>query len=145
MSLFRSFYEPMVSDHIDRLYADQILIERMAKGNYFGAVADGSRAHLVIPGIIDVNPVTVTLQDEGSYDGMQPQLAGEKYHVSFDLNKFPTPSAQPKQDDLLTAVIVTGTVLVPVMTPDPNFPKLRVTRVDPDGINRIVCVCSRAQ
>jgi hypothetical protein len=145
MSTFRSLYEPRTSERIDAFYGDQILIERMTKGSYFGAVADGSRAPLVVTGIIDVNPVTVTLKVEGSYDGLVPQLAGEKYHVSFDIKKFPTTSDLPKPDDLLTAVIVTGIIGSPVYTPDPNFPKLRVTRVDPDGINRIICVCSRAQ
>ncbi len=128
-SLF-SELEVLVSNAIDTVYGEPTRIYRQQKSEFFGS-EEGDFFDVI--GIVDVNPVTVVAQDEGAYDGMQPQLAGERYHVSYDLSLFPTPSQQPVQDSIIVA---------PTRS---DVPKLRVTRVDPDGIGRIVCVCSKAK
>jgi hypothetical protein len=143
-SLFATLFEPKASDAIDGLYGEVFLIERKVKGTVFGSVADGSRPAVYVAGIMDVNPITTTLQDKSSYDGLQPQVAGEKYHVSFDVSKFTDPSALPQKDDFLTAGTLTATGGVDTFLKNPAFPTVRVLTVDPDGIGRVVCVCSRA-
>lgn len=131
MSVFAAL-ESGVSNEIDKLYGDPTQIERTIKGNLLAGAADPEWTVLEVIGIIDVNPVTVTVQDEGSRDGMRPHLAGEKFHVSYDLSLFQSAALYPKQGDLITA---------PERS---DIPKLRVTRADPDGIGRIVCVCEKA-
>lgn len=131
-SKFADLFEPLVSAAIDDIYGEPTRIFRMVKNQIFAASASGD-APIDVIGVIDVNPVTVTAQDEGSYDGMQPQLAGEKYHVSYDLSLFTVPGTQPVQGSEIEA------------TTRSEIPRLRVTRVDPDGIGRIVCVCSKAE
>lgn len=143
-SLFATMFEPKASDAIDGLYGEIFLIERKVKGAVFGSVADSSRPAVYIVGIMDVNPITTTLQDKSSYDGLQPQVAGEKYHVSFDVSKFTVAADLPQKDDFLTAGTLTLVGNVPNFVKNPAFPTVRVLTVDPDGIGRVVCVCSRA-
>lgn len=129
--------EQVVSDAIDGWYGDKTRIQRQSSGGYFAGAAEGDP--FVVTGIVDENPITIRVQDEGSYDGMQPQLGGDKWHVSYDISKFPVGEDLPDQGDHITILLEDG------VTANPAFPKLRVTRRDHDGIGRVVCVCTKAE
>lgn len=122
--------EALVSAEIDDLYGEPTLIEPMAKtSRYFAGSADGNRAGKNVIGIVDFNPVTLISQDKGKYDGLRPAVAADKIHVSYDETKFP--DWRPQEGDVI------------VLT-ERASERLVVTRTDPDGIGRFVCVCARA-
>jgi hypothetical protein len=147
--------ESIVSTTNDAWYGEETRIVPMAKGQYFAASVNGE--FLDVVGIVDINPVTVVAQDEGGYDGMQPGLAGERMHVSYDLSLFTDLLRVPKQGDEIwmltreTHINLTDVRGVPLTDIIGNpllagkyLAKWRVTRVDPDGIGRVVCVCTKA-
>lgn len=156
MSRFSELEDRLVSPVIDAFYGEQTRIVRKVGGKHFGSSENGE--FLDVVGIIDVNPVTVVAQDEGAYDGFQPQTAGERYHVSYDLSLFTPLLREPQPDDEILSlsrersVNLTDVRGVPLTTiiGDPLLAgkylmKLRVSRVDPDGIGRVVCVCTKAR
>lgn len=126
-SLFAEL-ESLVSEAIDTVYGEPTRIERVQKGQVFAGSASSSIDRI---GIVDINPVTVRVQDEGSNDGMQPQLAGEKIHVSYDESSFAAGEV-PEVGNKIVAFT------------RPGAPAYLVTRVDPDGIGRFICVCKPA-
>lgn len=129
MSLFREL-ESRVSVAIDAMYGDEITIFPRTKGKYSGRQVTGEG--LTVVGIVDVNPITVRIQDENAYDGFSPTIPGEKAHVSFDLSLFASPLLYPEAGDLL-------------MTPVEGFERLEISGDPlPDGLGRIVCLCRKA-
>lgn len=129
-SLFAEL-EKRVSDAIDQTMGEATRIERLRSNVYFADSADGSRPTTNVVGIIDFNPVAITAQDEGQYDGLQPHLAGERIHVSYATKSFASASHWPRQGDVITALDRDGQ------------PKLKVIRIDQDGIGRFICVCEK--
>jgi hypothetical protein len=128
-SLFAEL-ETLVSSAVDTVMGERTRIEPQRRGEVFGSSADNSRPILEVVGVVDFNPVAVTAQDEGTYDGFQPQLAGDKIHVSYALSSFPNAAAYPKAGDVIIAV------------ERPGMPKFRLTRdPDHDGVGRMICVC----
>lgn len=128
-SLF-SRLEEKVSEAVDYVYAEGTRITPMVRGEVFASAESGDA--IEVPGVIDINPMTIRVQDQSGFDGFMPSFAGEKVHVSYDLSRFQNSAMVPKQDWHITAI------------ERPGMPKYRVTRVDPDGIGRIVCVCEPA-
>lgn len=128
MTVFSELEEDL-SVELDVMYAERTQILRQTKGEYFASsVAAPDPADLVV-GIIDLNPLVVTVQDQSQYDGMQPLLAGIKVHISYDLSVFADRSAWPVQNDLIKALDMEGQ------------PEYKITRAEPDGVGRILCVC----
>lgn len=129
-SLFAEL-ETLVSDAVDTVMGELIRVEPQTKGEVFAGSADPDRPVVDdVVGIVDINPVTVTAQDEGTYDGFQPQLAGERVHISFAESAFSSAAAWPKQGDLLVAKERSG------------MPKYRLNHPPQrDGIGRFVCIC----
>lgn len=129
-SLFAGL-ETLASASIDTVMGELIRVEPQAKGDVFAGSADSTRPVLDdVVGIVDINPVTVTAQDEGTYDGFQPQLAGDRTHVSFAESSFLSAASWPKQGDILVAKERSG------------MPKFRLTHPPQrDGIGRFVCIC----
>ena len=130
-SLFAEL-ERLATDAVDTLYGEPVRIERKVGGEFFSGSADSSRPEITVIGIVDLSPMVVAVQDESSTDGFQPTLAGEKIHVSFDEERFATADEKPRENDILVAAT------------RPNSPRFRVSRIDPDGIGRFVCVCQKA-
>ncbi len=132
-SLFADL-ETLVSTAVDEVYGEPSLITRQKKNQYFAGSADSSRDEIVVVGIVDRNPVTARVQDQGSYDGLQPTVGGDKFHVSYDISLFPEPAAYPAQNDLID------------FYENPEIPLLRVSKQpEEDGIGRIICICEKAE
>lgn len=129
-SLFAEL-ETLASAAVDTVMGELIRVEPQTKGDVFSGSADGTRPVLDdIVGIVDINPVTVSAQDEGTYDGFQPQLAGDRIHVSFAESSFQSAASWPKQGDILVAKERSG------------MPKFRLNHPPQrDGIGRFVCIC----
>lgn len=129
-SLFAEL-ETLASAAVDTVMGELTRIEPQSKGGVFAGSADGSRPVLDnIIGIPDFNPVTVTAQDEGTYDGFQPQLAGDRIHVSYAESSFPNAASWPQAGDYI------------VLKERSGIAKLKVHRgPERDGIGRFICIC----
>ncbi len=129
-SLFAEL-EALASSAVDTVMGELTRIDPQGKGDVFAGSADGTRPVIDdIVGIVDLSPIVVTAQDEGTYDGFQPQLAGDRIHVSYAESSFPNAAAWPKKGDFIIAKERSG------------MPKYRLTRdPDRDGIGRFICVC----
>lgn len=131
-SLFADL-EEMVSSAVDDVMGEPTVIIRKQKGQYFAGSADGTRPSVTRVGVIDKNPVTAKPQDEGAYDGFQPVVGADRYHVSYNRRLFSGPSEWPAQGDLINPV------------DNPAIPTLKVVKApEDDGIGRIVCICEKA-
>ena len=123
--------ESLVSEEIDAHFGEPTRVEPMAKASkYFAGAADDTRTAKDVVGIVDFDPITQISQDTGKYDGMRPSIAADKIHVSYPMSAFAT--WLPKSGDII--------VLIDREVQE----RLLVSRADPDGIGRFVCVCSRA-
>lgn len=131
MSLFAEL-ESLVSNAIDTVHGEATRIVRKKAGKVFSGTADSSRPTKDVIGIPDFNPLVVTTKDEGTYDGFQPQLGADRIHVSYDTSRFDSTAEWPVDGDEIMLLERDGQ------------PVVRVSRVDPDGMGRINCVCSRA-
>jgi hypothetical protein len=120
--------ESLVSEEIDALYGEPTRIDPKAKtSKYLAGSADNTRASQTVTGIVDFDPVTLISQDVGKYDGARPAIAGEKIHISYDLG---TLQWVPKTGDVIVLI-------------DREDEPLLISRTDPDGLGRVVCVCQR--
>lgn len=126
MSIFAEF-ETLVSGEVDRFFGDEVTLFPRRRGEV-SSVADPDRAQITVVGVVDFNPLTVLPKGKEQYDAFQPNLAGEKVHVSFDENAFPA-GGRPKQGDRMVAVLKSGTVT------------LEVVSVEPDETGRLLCPC----
>ncbi|RWM29408.1 hypothetical protein [Mesorhizobium sp.] len=122
--------EKQVSAEIDAHHGELTRVVRKASGQYFSRVADGGRANVDIIGVLDFNPVMARPKDQGQYDGFQPGVAGDRIHVSYTASRFADRAAWPADGDEIW-----------LLDPVRLGAKLRVTRTDPDGLGRIVCIC----
>lgn len=134
MSIF-SELEKLVSGAIDTTMGERTRILRRKKGEYFSGSEDSSRPPLDIVGVVDYNPVVAKVQVKGQYDGFQPSITSGKAHVSYDIHAFTSPAQYPREHDEIVAYMPApiGTLY------------LRVTRVDPDYLGRILCVCEETK
>ena len=130
-SLF-SRLEQKTSAAVDRVYGEETRIVPMTRGAVFASKENSDAQVITVLGVIDINPVAIRVQDQSGFDGLMPSFAGEKIHVSYDLSRFQNAADVPQKDWLIVA------------SERAEMPKYRVTRVDPDGIGRIVCVCEPA-
>lgn len=125
--------EALVSSAVDDFHGEPTVITRRLKGQYLAGSADGTRSSLPILGVIDKNPVTAKPQDEGTYDGFQPAVAADRYHVSYNKRLFASREEWPAQGDEIEA------------SNNPSIPRLKVVKTpEDDGIGRIVCICEKA-
>ncbi|WP_378952078.1 hypothetical protein [Mesorhizobium sp. ANAO-SY3R2] len=123
--------EKLVSEAVDDVMGEPTRIVRKVKGEFLSRSADGSRAPLDVDGVVDFNPVLAKPMDMGQYDGYQPTTAADRIHVSYSEQVFADgKSAWPKDQDEIH-----------LLAPERAGQALRVTRVDPDGLGRLVCVC----
>jgi len=130
MSIF-SELERLVSDAINTTMGDPTRILRRKKGEYLAGSEDTSLPPIDVIGVFDFNPVIATVQDKSQYDGFQPSIAAGKVHVSYDIHLFPSPAHYPRQNDEIVATL-----------PAPHGAvRLRISRVDPDYLGRLICVC----
>lgn len=128
-SLFAEL-ETLVSSAVDTVMGELIRFDPMKSGDVFASSADGARQQVTVVAVIDFNPVAVTAHDERTYDGFQPQLAGDRVHISVALSSFQDASLYPQANDVAVAL------------ERPGMPKFRITRApDHDGIGRMICVC----
>lgn len=123
--------ERLVTEAVDSHFGEPVRWVPKKQGRYFGRSADADRAEAALIGVVDFNPVTVVVQDKGKYDGGRPAVAADRVHVSFDDAQFA--NGYPREGDTL--------VLLGAGRKDEA---LRVSRTDPDGLGRLVCVCARA-
>lgn len=150
-SLFAEL-ESRVSNAIDGLHGEETRIVRSQKGEFFAGSANGAQADVI--GIVDVNPITIKAQDEGNFDGLQATIPGEKYHVSYDLTKLAPWNFRPQpgdriyyitKDERVSLLPIKGLTLAQVIANGAYagfLASLLIKRVDPDGMGRIVCVCT---
>lgn len=127
MSAFAE-YERLVSGAVDVVFGDPITVLPQRRGEV-SASADPDRAQVTVVGVVDFNPRTVTPKGKEQYDAFQPNLVGEKVHVSFDEDAFASRDARPRSGDKLVAVLKTGTF------------HLQVVSVEPDELGRFVVPC----
>ncbi|KFL31733.1 hypothetical protein JP75_06610 [Devosia riboflavina] len=127
MSLFADL-ETLVSAHVDVAFGDPVTHYPRRRGEISGS-ADPTRSIVTVVGVVDFNPRTVTPKGKEQFDAFQPNLMGEKVHVSFDENAFPGRDARPRQGDRLVAELKTGTFTFEVVT------------TEPDELGRFVCPC----
>lgn len=131
-SLFAEL-EELVSSAIDDLHGEATQIIRKKKGQYLADSADSSRPSKTLIGVIDKNPVTAKPQDEGTYDGFNPTIGADRYHVSYNKRLFASRAEWPEQGDVIQPVN------------NPSIPALKVVKApEDDGIGRIVCICEKA-
>lgn len=126
-SLFAEL-ETRVSAEVDRVYAERTSIRPRVKTQHFGSVADADKQQIEVLGVVDFNPVVAQPRDLGQYDGFQPKLTGDRIIVSYTATLF-TPETMPK--DGYEIVLV-----------ERNDKVLSISRVEPDGLGRVVCVCT---
>lgn len=120
--------ESLVSETIDETYGDEIVIIRTARGEFF-TKSQADKTH-VVTGIIDLNPMVIQVQDKSQYDGFQPDVSGQKVHISIDLDEFQKQADQPDQHDILE--VEKGC----------NKGRYKISaKPQNDGIGRILCVC----
>lgn len=122
--------ERKVSAAVDGLYGEITRVHYRVTGGNFGSTADGGALPAQVVGIVDFKPVVVRMQDKSQYDGFQPDLAGDKSHVSYAESAFVAPNRFPRAGDEIELIDRAG------------FARLKVVRVDPDGIGRFICVCT---
>ena len=131
-SLFADL-EELVSSAVDRFHGETTVIVRQQKGQYLARSADSSRPYLEVDGVVDRNPVTAKPQDEGAYDGFQPSIGGDRFHVSYNKRLFASRDEWPAQGDHIE------------IPSNPSIPPLKVVKTpEDDGIGRIVCICEKA-
>jgi hypothetical protein len=122
--------EALVSAEVDALMAEPTLIEPKVSGQYFSRSADGTMPSIETVGVVDFNPTTPRPKDQGQYDGYQPGLTGDRIIVSYSDLVFSGREFIPKEG-----------YEIELLDPSRNGTRLRITRVDPDGLGRLVCVC----
>jgi len=127
-SLFAEL-EELVSEAVDTVMGEPTRIDRRKKAGRFSSSADGETASITVVGVVDFNPVIADPKDKGQYDGYQPNLSGDKLHVSYAVSSFTSTEDHPKQDDHIALIARTG------------CPSHRISRVDYDGLGRMICVC----
>lgn len=127
MSVF-AYLETIVSGHVDAVFGDPITIMPRRRGEVSSA-ADPDRPESTVVGVVDFNPRTISPKGKEQYDAFQPNLAGEKVHVSFDVNVFASAAARPKQGDRLVAHLKEGTFTFEVVS------------CEEDGLGRLVAPC----
>lgn len=131
-SLFAGL-EDLVSSAVDRFHGEITVIIRQQKGQYLARTADSSRPDLEVAGVVDKNPVTAKPQDEGTYDGFQPTIGADRFHVSYNKRFFASREEWPAQGDLIE------------IPSNASIPTLKLVKApEDDGIGRIVCICERA-
>ena len=121
--------EQKVSAAVDGMYGEITRIHYRVRGDHFGSAPAPATVPTEVVGIFDLKPVVVRMQDKSQYDGFQPDLVGDKVHVSYSESSFVGPEKWPKDGDFIELV------------ERPEFGQLRIIRVDPDGIGRFICVC----
>lgn len=127
MSFFDEI-ESLASDAIDCTYGDEILIIRTQRGEFF-TDSEVNDAYVIV-GIVDLNPMVIQVQDKSQYDGFQPDVSGQKVHVSIDLDEFSSKEDHPDQHDILK--VKNG----------PRKGSYKISaRPQNDGAGRILCVC----
>jgi hypothetical protein len=131
MSIF-SDLERMVSAEVDDHFGERTRLVPMAQGGmYFEGSEDDTRDEIETRGVVDFDPVTVMSQDRSRYDGMRPSIAGEKLHVSYDYMS--VADADPQSGDQIQ------------LLDRPETPTFQISRVDHDGLGRIICICSPSE
>lgn len=123
--------EEIVSETVDDHHGENTRIVPKVSGQYFSSSADGSRPPFDVIGVVDFNPVVARPKDQGQYDGYQPGLTGDRIIVSYTATRFDAPGKHPPADNYEIHLLAAGR----------QGMKLRVTRVDPDGLGRLICVC----
>lgn len=127
MTIFADL-ERLVSAEVDAHMAEATRIDRKVAGQYFSRSADDGRGAVEVVGVVDFNPVMARPKDLGQYDGYQPELAADKIHISYADDLFASRADWPVPGDEIILLARANR-------------RLRVTRVDPDELGRIVCVC----
>ncbi|MCO5144543.1 MAG: hypothetical protein M9895_00040 [Aquamicrobium sp.] len=121
--------ENLISEAVDSVMGEPTRIDRRRKSGRFSSSADDDRDSVTVTGVVDFNPVIADPKDKGQYDGFQPNLSGDKLHVSYAESSFASSDEHPTQDDTI------------VLIGRPGQPSFRISRVDHDGLGRMVCVC----
>ncbi len=119
--------ETLVSAEVDAMYGEGTRIHPMAAGRV-SRIADGAREAFNAVGVVDFNPILAKPQDMGQYDGYQPTVAADRIHVSY--SEPAIAGGDVRQDDEIE-----------LLSAHRNGQRLRITRIDPDGLGRRVCVC----
>lgn len=122
--------ENLISEAVDSVMGEPTRIDRRRKSGRFSSSADDDRDSVTVTGVVDFNPVIADPKDKGQYDGFQPNLSGDKLHVSYAESSFTSKDEYPTQDDTI------------VLTGRPDQPCFRISRVDFDGLGRMVCICA---
>lgn len=119
--------EKLVSAALDDHHGEQTRLDRRVAGGRFSSAASEEDS-VTLVGVVDFNPVIADPKDRSQYDGFQPVLAGDKAHVSYAVTAFESENDYPKKDDTIVLL-------------ERGNQALRISRVDPDGLGRLVCVC----
>ena len=128
--------EDLVSEAIDGLHGEAVRVIGKSKSEHLGRGNDPDRVPLDVIGIVDINPVMAQPADKGQYDGFQVNIGAERIHVSIDEDAF-AGEWEPKIGD--TIELLEQTTLKDGV---PTTKKLTIKDPQPDGLGRIVCVCS---
>lgn len=128
MASYFAELERLVTDAVDDVFGERTKFTPKVQGRYLTVSKDESQPCLELIGVVDFNPVTALAQDKGKFDGMRPSVSADRIHVSYDEALFP--DALPKEGDEIELLARSGE-------------RLRVSRCDPDGLGRLICVCAR--
>lgn len=126
-------YEDRLSEKADRLMGEPVSIIAHTKSGLMGSKIDETKGIITKTAIVDFDPIVAAPKYAKSRDGFQPSVNGSEVHVSFDLSVFEDEDEQPKSGS-------DGTKLR-LDDPERDGMVLTISRIDPDGIGRIVCVC----
>lgn len=126
-SEFAALVEAM-NQKVQGHYGELTRVEPHTSGEFFGGGADSQRSPVEVVGTPDFEPKTVMSQDKSRYDGARPSITGDKIHVFYEAGVFT--EWAPKKGDEIVLISTTGE-------------RLRIVKVDPDGLGGLVCVCTR--
>jgi hypothetical protein len=121
--------ETKMSASVDYMYGEALTLEPRAGGEY-ATTADPDRDGFEFVGVVDFKP-HLGAQGGSKMNNFVP-VAGDELHVSIKLAALPADRASwPKQGDTI------------ILTERPDEPNLKISIVEPDGLGRLVCRCTR--
>lgn len=123
--------ERRITAAIDKEYGERTRILPKRRGEFLSAASDPARPARVLHGIADFMAAVAMPKDTSRFDGMQPMIAAEVSHVSYDDALFNGPSDWPKAGDTIE-LLDRPQVITLVVAGEPSR----------DGLGRVVCKVS---
>lgn len=113
--------------------AEPVSIIPQRSSSILGRSDDSDATIVTKDAVVDFNPTVVVPKYAKSRDGGQPNLAASEIHVSFDTSVFESEAEYPVDGELASVIRLDD--------PKRKGMRLIVSRIDPDELGRINCVC----